>query len=127
MSGVPERFASREAEFRDFTRRWIEQQDERYREIETTKVAQSKPIRHPKGQRADRHSREFLWSDALWCQDRHSEPFELFFSDEDKFVTDMLDHQGCDDELGQTWDWLTEIFNDEFRKACPDIAHVLEG
>ncbi len=129
---VPRRFMDREEEFRSFTRKWIEKQDQHYREIEQEGIARrTKPIRHPKGQEHDRHSREFLWSDALWCQDVGDQPFVEFFYGgddpwEDPFFIDMVDSQGCDTEHGLTWGWMTRIFEEQFRLVCSDIQHVLE-
>jgi len=125
-------FTKDEAAFREHTRKWILHTDEGFRKVEATKVAESKPIRHPQGKEFNRHSREYLWRDALWCQDRHSEPFELFFYDgedpyDDEFFSEMIDSQGCETPAGQAWEWLTNIFNEEFVKALPELKHVLEG
>jgi hypothetical protein len=127
-----EKFQKHEAAFRENTRMWILAQDQMYRKIAATEVAGSKPIRHPRGQTHTRHTREYLWSDALWCGDRTSEPLELFFFDADDMIDgvsldEIFESQGTDTEAGKIWEWSQLIFNEEFKKACPDIAHVLEG
>ena len=125
-------FTGKEQEFRKFTHDWIAVKDKRFQETEA--LAQSnKPLRHPKGETHRMTDRKYLWSDLLWCQDRHTEPFELFFytededPEDDEFFNEMLESQGTDSEAGKVWDWLTNIFNEEFVKVCPDIKHVLEG
>lgn len=145
-------FKAREVELREVTRKWIEAEDKKYREIEATNIAKAnKPIRHPKGMDFDRTTRRFLWSDAIYCKDKGTEPFKMvFYPDTDPYEDDffqlMMDSQGCtrannkidpktknpywDEETveaGETWDWLNNIFNEEFRKVCPDIQDVLEG
>ena len=117
-----------EAEFREFTRKWIEEQDKHYREMEQTEIAKkNQPIRHPKGKTHNRADRRYFWGDALFCQDLHSEPFELFFLKEDEDISEVADDQGTDSENGQIWEWFTNIFNEEFVKVCPDIKEVLKG
>jgi hypothetical protein len=122
----------REAEFRQYTNDWIKHQDRHYGEVERTEIAKNKPLRHPKGETHDRHTRRYLWGDALYCQDRHSEPFQMFFfkDDEDggeEAIMEMSEDQDTDTENGKVWEWFTNIFNEEFVKVCPDLKEVLEG
>lgn len=131
-----EEFKQREADFRRYTNDFIRREDEHFRELEQKEIVKrNKPLRHPAGRTYDRHSREYFWRDFLYCQDRHPEPFEMFFEVEQDEMQEMSECQGCEvgppgdktTEYGRVWEWFTGIFNDEFEKVCPDIKHVLEG
>ena len=123
-----EEFRQREAEFRKATHDWIVAQDQHYREVEQNAIARNPPIRHPNGHIGEKHDREWLWLDGLWCGDIGSDPLEEFFELEGDEWDAMLDSQGDEEsEYGLVWAWSQRIFDEEFRAVCPDIAHVLEG
>jgi hypothetical protein len=118
---VPEKFASRETEFRAMTRKWIEKKHAAYTNS-AKHLKDVKPIRHPKGAPpAAGHSVERLWADSIWCQDSTLDPFEEFF---DVSFFDDIDGQDDSDDIQE---WANLIFNDEFTAVLPELAHVLEG
>jgi hypothetical protein len=112
----------REKEFRIALGKWLLAQDAKFTKSAETRVAKSnKPIRHPGGKTHTQHNREFFWDDAIWCGDVTFDPLQEFFelteSQMDDFVVGGT-------ELG---DWAENVFNEEFRKTLPDLAHLLEG
>ena len=122
---IPEKFKNKEAEFRAMTHKWIEKRDSEFRTLEKTQVAQqSKPIRHPKGEEHQRGSREFFWSDAIWCGDQSLDSLEEFFELSPDENDEIQEGTGDEDSVA---DWAMKIFNEEFVQVCPDLAHVLEG
>lgn len=122
---IPGKYKVCEQEFREATRAWIEKQNKGYTRTEAGIVKDAKPLRHPKGVEHKRHTLEYLWSDAIWCQDCTLDPlcefFELDFDDGE--YQEIMDNQGCDGVA----DWANQIFNDEFKAVLPNLAHVLEG
>jgi hypothetical protein len=118
---VPEKFLSREVEFRAMTRKWIEKKHAGY--AKSMKHLEGlAPLRHPPTAKDnDGFSLEHLWSDAIWCGDCTLDPLTEFFDlDMDD---EVFENMGC----GETADWANEIFNDEFKAVLPKLAHVLEG
>jgi len=117
---VPEKFLSRETEFRAMTRKWIEQHHAGFLKS-AEKLKGATPMRHPKGAEHRQHNVEFFWSDAIWCGDCTLDPLTEFF--ELEMEDEIFENQGC----GETADWANEIFNDEFKAVLPELTHVLEG
>ena len=110
-------FLDRELQFRAMTRKWITARHAGFLKSEKY-LKGAKVLRHPKGETHDRNSLEYLWSDAIWCQDCTLDPLMEFFElDDDEF--EDTDNPVCH--------WANEIFDDEFKAVLPELAHVLSA
>lgn len=122
---------SKQAEIEETTRKWILATDASYQESEKQLAdAESAPLRHPRGESHDRHNRKYLWSDALWCQDRGFEPLELWLGEHHPDDVEDFDAWLFDSEGGEEiMQWFNEdVFNEVFRRVMPVELHsVLEG
>ena len=122
---IAPKFSSKEAEFREMTKKWIIKKHERFCSS-MPHLKDAEPLRIPKGTK-DKHgfTLERMWTDAIWCQDCSLDPmtefFELEFNDIE--YADVMDNQGC----GAEADWANTIFNEEFIALLPDLKNVLEA
>lgn len=125
-------FKSREQEYRAWLRLIVLDKDKSYREFENEKIAGNKPIRNPKGHKADVHDREWFWRDAFWCQDFGLDEGAEFFGDlnmangltEEEAEEILGNGGGCEDGI---FDFFVNTTNAVFSKVFPDLAHILEG
>lgn len=118
-------YKKRESEFREAQAKWIAKRHAEFSKHTKHVRAGAQGVRHPKGVPMDLEVVGHWWSDAIWCGDETLTCFEEFFEvDNIDDMYEMIDDQGAEDSV---IDWATRIFNEEFKKQLPELAHVLEG
>lgn len=113
----------REDAYRAALRKWLQENDARFRDAEA-RASHVTPLRRPRGDEFERHTRRYFWTDALWCQDRGFDVFQELFEVTDQEISDLFEYGG---DLNTLREWGQTVFEEEFRAAFPDLADVLEG